>query len=82
MIDKVLLKYYLELHGISRLDLIRAENWSPTTYTRKAVTLESDWTVAELRVLIHLGLSWTEIEAVFFTQEIVINNKSEGSKDA
>lgn len=82
MIDKALLKYYLELHGVSRLDLIKAEGWSSTTYTRKVVTLESDWTISELRVLMHMGLSWPEIEAVFFVREIVRSDNSEGAQDA
>ncbi len=69
MIDLLLLQYTLAKHGISRTDLIQAENWSTTTYTRKVVSGESDWTVAEINRLVQIGISWAEIDKIFFDRK-------------
>lgn len=60
------LKYVLEIHGVSREDLMRAQDWSPTTYTRKVVNGESDWLVKELKALLTLGISQQEVNKIFF----------------
>ena len=72
MIDRAYLRYCMEKHGVSREDLIKAEDWSATTYTRKVVTRESEWTVDEIKVLIRLGIAWDEVEQIFFAQELAL----------
>lgn len=62
------LKYVLETHGISREDLMREQDWSPTTYSRKVVNGESDWLVREVRILQELGVSGQELTKIFFSE--------------
>lgn len=64
--DRAYLRYTLEKHGISREDLIKAEGWSPTTYSRKVVNGESDWLVSEVLTLGRLGIPFGDVREIFF----------------
>lgn len=58
-------KYLLEVHGVSKQDLIDTQDWGVTTYYRK-ISGESDWTISEVNNLIKLGFELTEIIDIFF----------------
>lgn len=63
--DKNRLEYILKCHDISKEDLMKAEDWSSSTYYRKT-NGENDWTVAEVNVLIELGCELEELLDIFF----------------
>lgn len=66
MIDKAYLKYMLESHGITRQDLMEAQGWSHTTYTRKVINAMSSWTVPEVQTLERLGIPTEDLNKIFF----------------
>ena len=68
VIDKAYLKYQMEIHGISREDLIKAEGWSHTTYYRKVTTGEAKWFSNEIKILEQIGIPWEALEEIFFSE--------------
>lgn len=63
--DIARLKYLLEVHGVTKQNLIDIQDWGTTTYYRK-LSGESDWTIEEVNNLIKLGFDVTEIIDIFF----------------
>lgn len=65
MADILRLEYVLKSLGITKEDVMKAEDWSSSTYYRK-MAYESDWTIAEVNELIGLGLELEEVLNIFF----------------
>ena len=65
MINVIKLEFVLKSHGITKQDLIDAQNWGSSTYYRK-MKADSDWTIGEVNVLIGLGVDIAEVIDIFF----------------
>lgn len=63
--DKLKLEYTLKKHGVTKQEILDAENWGTSTYYRKMAG-ESDWTIEEVNNLIGLGVTLTEVIDIFF----------------
>lgn len=72
--DPLKVEYLLKKKGITRDDLMKAQNWSSSTYYRK-LSGEVAWTIQECNNLIGLGVTITEIIDYFFDPDYVRNDK-------
>ena len=72
--DPLKVEYLLKKKGITRDDLMKAQNWSSSTYYRK-LSGEVAWTIQEFNRLIGLGVTITEIIDYFFDPSFVKNDK-------
>lgn len=72
--DPLKVEYLLKKKGITRDDLMKAQNWSSSTYYRK-LSGEVAWTIQECNSLIGLGVTITEIIDYFFDPGCVRNDK-------
>lgn len=68
-LDAIYLEYLLKKKGISREVLAEEMKWSSSTCQRRCAG-SSDWTVDELKVLMHLSFDQSEINRIFFTSDV------------
>lgn len=71
--DPLKVEYLLKKKGITRDVLMKAQDWSSSTYYRK-LSGEVAWTIQECNKLIGLGVSITEIIDTFFDPNFVISD--------
>lgn len=64
--DKLKLEFLIKKRGLDRNDIMKAQNWSSTTYYRK-MSGESDWTIGEMNNLFKLKFEVVDIIDIFLT---------------